>query len=82
MFGLRAAITPAITDKSIYVGNSFGLEIYEKPMPLMQAFEPSVYGRQVAVATFIGFYSPITTEGGPANVPPAERAGTVKIDWA
>ena len=81
MFGLRAAITPAITDKSIYVGNSFGLEIYEKPMPLMQAFEPSVYGRQVAVATFIGFYSPITAEGGPANVPPAERAGTVKIAW-
>jgi len=76
MFGLRAAITPAITDKSIYVGNSFGLEIYEKPMPLMQAFEPSVYGRQVAVATFIGFYSPITTEGATPK-----RDGTVKIDW-
>jgi hypothetical protein len=81
MFGLRAAITPAITDKSIYIGNSFGLEIYEKPMPLMQAFEPSAYGRQVAVATFIGFYSPLTSEPGPGNVPPGERSGTVKIDW-
>jgi len=81
MFGLRAAITPAITDKSIYIGNSFGLEIYEKPMPLMQAFEPSVYGRQVAVATFIGFYSPISAEAGPGNVPPAERNGVVKIAW-
>ena len=81
MFGLRAAVTPAITDKSIYIGNSFGLEVYEKPMPLMQAFEPSLYGRQVAVATFLGFYSPITTEAGPSNTPPAKRDGTVKIDW-
>jgi hypothetical protein len=80
--GLRAAVSPAITDKSIYVGNSFGLEIYEKAMPLMQAFEPSLYGRQVAVATFLGFYAPITAEAGAGNTPPAERNGTVKIDWA
>lgn len=80
--GLNVAVSPAITDKSIYMGNSFGLEIYEKPMPLMQAFEPSLYGRQIAVATFLGFYSPITTEAGPANTPPAKRNGTVKIVWA
>jgi hypothetical protein len=80
--GLNVAVTPAITDKTMYMGNSFGLEVYERPMPLMQAFEPSVYGRQVAVATFLGFYSPITTEAGPSNTPPAKREGTVKITWA
>lgn len=80
--GLRAVVTPAISDKTMYVGNSFGLEVYERPLPLMQAFEPSVYGRQVAVATYLGFYSPITTEAGPANVPPAERNGVVEITWA
>lgn len=75
--GLNVAVTPAITDKTMYMGNAFGLEIYERPMPLMQAFEPSVYGRQVAVATYLGFYSAITTEGAT----PA-REGTVKITWA
>ncbi len=59
------------------MGNSFGLEIYERPMPLMQAFEPSVYGRQVAVATYLGFYSAITEEGATPK-----REGTVKITWA
>lgn len=80
--GLRAVVTPAIHDKTMYVGNSFGLEVYERPLPLMQAFEPSVYGRQVAVATYLGFYSPITAEAGPANVPPAERNGVVELTWA
>lgn len=80
--GLRAVVTPAIADKTMYVGNSFGLEIYERPLPLMQAFEPSVYGRQVAVATYIGSYAPITTEAGPGNVPPAVRNGIVEITWA
>jgi len=83
IFGLNAAVTPAIGDKSIYIGNSFGLEVYEKPMPLMQAFEPSLYGRQIAVATFLGFYAPITTEAVTGGSPsPAERNGVVKIDWA
>jgi hypothetical protein len=80
--GLRTAVTPAIDDKSIYVSNSFGLEVYEKPMPLMQAFEPALYGRQVAVATFLGFYHPITTESPDQGVTPADRDGVVKIDWA
>ena len=82
ILGLQAAVTPAITDKTMYVGNSFGLEVYERPLPLMQAFEPSVYGRQVAVATFLGFYAPITTEAGPSDTPPAKREGVVKITWA
>jgi hypothetical protein len=82
ILGLAAVVTHAITDKTFYIGNSFGLELYERPLPLMQAFEPSVYGRQVAVATYIGTYAPITTEAGPGNVPPAAREGVVKVTWA
>jgi outer membrane murein-binding lipoprotein Lpp len=80
--GLNVVVTPGITDKTMYIGNSSGLELYERPMPLMQAYEPSVYGRQIAVVTYIGFYSPITTEAGPSQTPPAKREGTVKITWA
>lgn len=80
--GLNMVVTPAITDKSMYIGNSFGLEIYERPMPLMQAFEPSLYGRQVGVATFLGFYHPITTEAVTGGTPaPEERNSIVKINW-
>lgn len=75
VMGLVAVVTPSIIDKTLYVGNSYGLEVYERPMSLMQAFEPSVYGRQVAVATYLGFYAPITNETGPV------RAGVVKITW-
>ena len=78
VMGLNAVVTSAITDKTMYVGNSFGLELYERPLPVMQAFEPAVYGRQVAVATYIGSYAPITTEHPTTPV----RAGVVKITWA
>ncbi len=80
--GLQAIVTPGITDASMYVGNSSGLEVYERPMPMMQALEPSVYGRQVGVSTFLAFYHPPTKEAGPGNVPPAEFNGVVKIAWA
>jgi len=76
VMGLTPVVTPSITDKTMYVGNNFGLEVYERPLPLMQAFEPSVYGRQVAVATYLGFYAPITLEGGTPK-----REGIVKITW-
>lgn len=83
IFGLSTAVTHAIDDKTFYIGNSFGLEVYERPLPLMQAFEPSVYGRQVAVATYIGFYAPITTEAVGGGTPsPEERNGVVKGVWA
>lgn len=83
VLGLNAVVTPAITDKTMYVGNSFGLEVYERPLPLMQAFEPSVYGRQVAVATYVGTYAPITTEAVTTPTPAdAKREGVVKITWA
>lgn len=82
ILGLQAVVTHGITDKTMYMGNSFGLELYERPLPLMQAFEPSLYGRQVAVATFIGSYAPITTEATTAPVAAAKREGVVKITWA
>jgi hypothetical protein len=79
--GMRAIVTPAITTPDLYVGNNYGLEVYEKPMPLMQVLEPSVYGRQVAVATFLAFYHPVTKEAT-ATPTPAEYNSIVKIEWA
>jgi HK97 family phage major capsid protein len=77
--GLRAVVTQGITDTTLYIGNRYGVEVYERRHPVMQALEPAVFGRQIAVATSLGFYSPITTEAGAGNVPPAERNGVVKI---
>lgn len=80
--GLRAVVTPAITDATMYVYNNAGLEVYERRMPMMQALEPSLYGRQVGVSTFLGFYHPITTESPDGGTTPATRNGIVKIAWA
>ena len=77
--GLRAVVTQGITDTTLYIGNRFGIEVYEKRHPVMQAIEPSVFGCQIAVGTSLGFYRPITTEAGPSDTPPAERNGVVKI---
>ena len=74
--GLKVVVTPAITDADLYVGNNFGLEVYERPMPMMQVLEPSLYGRQVGVATFLAFYHPVTNETGPAH------DSIAHIDWA
>ena len=80
--GMRAVVTPAITDADFYVSNSYGLEVYEKRLPILQAVEPSVFGRQVSVQTMLAFYRPLTAEAGPGNVPPAESNGVVHVDWA
>lgn len=80
--GLRSIITPGISTQDLYVGNSAGLEVYRYNYPVMEAIEPSVLGRQVAVAQSLAFYQPITAEAGAGNVPPAERNGIVKIDVA
>lgn len=80
--GLTTVVTHAITNANVYVGNTFGLEVYEKPMPVLQAVEPSVFGRQISVQTALAFYRPVTSEAGPGNVPPAENNGVVKIEWA
>jgi hypothetical protein len=77
--GLRTTVTPAITDDTYWVGNSNALEAYEYRYPLLEAVEPSLLGRQVAVASSMVFYRPTTAEAGPGNVPPAEANGAVHI---
>jgi hypothetical protein len=56
--GLRPIVTPAITDESYYIGGSAGLEGYLYRYPVLEAVEPSVLGRQVAVAASIAGYRP------------------------
>lgn len=81
--GIPAVVTFAISDAAIYVGNPFGLEVYEKPMPVLTAVEPSVFGRQISVQTALAFYRPVTKEAVTGGSPtPAENNGVVKIDWA
>jgi len=56
--GLRPVITAAITDESYYVGGEEGLEGYLYRYPVLEAVEPSVLGRQVAVAASTAGYRP------------------------
>jgi hypothetical protein len=77
--GLRTVITPGITDTTMYMGNGEGIEAAVYRFPMLQAVEPSVLGRQVAVAASYGFYRPPTTEAGAGNVPPAAYEAIVKI---
>lgn len=79
--GLSVVVSPAIQTANIYIGNQYGLEAYERKVPVLQAIEPSVYGRQVAVVSHVAWYTPITTESPDGIVPP-EREGVVKIAWA
>lgn len=77
--GLTGVVTPAITDGTFYVGNGYGIEAYEYTYPVLEAVEPSLLGRQVAVATSNVFYRPTTTEAGPGGTPAALGDGVVKI---
>jgi HK97 family phage major capsid protein len=58
--GLTPIVTPAITDASFWVGNSSCIEGYIYRYPLLEAVEPSVLGRQVAVAASFAGFRPIT----------------------
>lgn len=80
--GLRVVVSYAIEDANMYLGNDFGLEVYEKKLPVLTAIEPAVFGRQISVQTMIAFYRPVTAEAGAGNVPPAESNGVVRINWA
>jgi HK97 family phage major capsid protein len=62
--GLRAIVTHAITGPELIVGNASGLEAYEYSYPMLEAIEPSVLGKQVAVASELAFYRPATTDAG------------------
>ena len=57
--GLRSVVTPGITDDTFWVGNGMVLEGYIFRFPVLEAVEPSVLGRQVAVAAATAGYRPI-----------------------
>lgn len=80
--GLRGIVTPAITDATLYLGNGVGIEAYEYRYPVLEAVEPSVLGRQVAVASSLVFYQPPTTEADPSGDPAAAYEGIVAIPAA
>lgn len=56
--GLQATVTPSITDDTFYVGGGSAIEGYLFRYPVLEAVEPSVLGRQVAVAASLAFYKP------------------------
>ena len=80
--GLRPIVTPGITTPDLYVGGADSLEAYEYAFPVLEAIEPSVLGRQVAVASAMCFFMPTTKEAGGGGTPPAEHNSVVKITWA
>jgi hypothetical protein len=71
--GLPTAVSPGVTDQDMFMGNGDSIELYRSNLPVLEAVEPSVLGRQVAVAVGLGAYQPITNETGPV------RGGVVKI---
>lgn len=56
--GLTPVVTPTITDASYYVGGPDAIEGYLYRFPVLEAVEPSVLGRQVAVAASTATYRP------------------------
>ena len=77
--GLQQIVTPGITTTDIFVGNSNALEAYVYSFPVLEAVEPALLGRQVAVAEAMSFYRPTTKEAGPSDTPPAEQNGAVRV---
>ncbi len=57
--GLRPVVTAAITDAKLYIGGPDAVEGYIYRFPTLEAVEPSILGRQVAVAAAIGTHEPI-----------------------
>lgn len=57
--GLRVIVTPSITDTDMWVGNSSTMEGYLYRFPVLEAVEPSILGRQVAVAVATAGYRPV-----------------------
>ena len=56
--GLTPVVTPKITDADFWVGNGKVLEGYVYYYPLLEAVEPSVLGRQIAVAADVVAHTP------------------------
>ena len=69
-----------IPNGDFFVGNELGIEAYEYRYPTLEAIEPSLLGRQIAVASSIVFYRPTTTEAvGGGSPSPALGDGVVRI---
>jgi HK97 family phage major capsid protein len=66
--GLRPIVTPAITDNSFWVGNGLALEGYIYRYPVLEAVEPSVLGRQIAVAADIAAVRPTPTANSAVHI--------------
>jgi HK97 family phage major capsid protein len=77
--GLTAVVTPGITTGDYFVGNELGIEAYEYVYPTLEAIEPSLLGRQVAVASSLVLYRPTTKESPDGGVTPAQGNGVVRI---
>ena len=73
--GLNVIVTPGVTGPEMVVGNSAGLEVYEYAYPVLEAIEPSVLGRQIAVASELAFYRPATDETTASNAGTGNAAG-------
>jgi HK97 family phage major capsid protein len=58
MSGIRSIYSTGVTTSDIWIGNSYGLEVYRYNFPVLESPEPSVFGRQVAVAQAIATYKP------------------------
>ena len=66
--GLQTVVTPAITDDSFWVGNGSCIEAYSYYYPLMESMEPSVLGRQIAVAGDFVAYRPTPYANGAVHI--------------
>lgn len=73
--GLDQILTPGIANADIWLGNDIGLEAYAYQFPVLEAVEPSVMGKQVAVAEALAFYRPTTTETPSPSGDGAVRVG-------
>lgn len=77
--GITAVVTPGITTGDYFVGNELGIEAYEYTYPTLEAIEPSLLGKQVAVASSLVLYRPTTLESPDGGVTPAQGNGVVRI---
>lgn len=77
--GLQQIVTHGISTTDIFIGNSMAFEAYVYSFPILEAVEPALLGRQVAVAEAMAFYRPTTKEAGAGDVPPAEANGAVRV---
>jgi hypothetical protein len=75
--GLPLVVSYAIASDAFVVGNSAALEVYEFTYPMFEAVEPSILGRQVAVASELATYRP-ATDGISGDTPTGNGAVIVQ----